>query len=64
MKKRQYSLDDRFDEITYGIDVLCAYLHILKGYTEEKSDTNTEVSFIDIFMENIVNEIDKLAKCL
>ena len=61
---RQYSLDDRFNEITTGIDNLYSYLHILKSYTKDKGVDNNEVAIIDTLMNNILEEINKMVLSL
>lgn len=61
---KPYSLDDKFNEIASGINILYAYLHIMKGYTENESMHNEEISLIDILMNKILDEIDALMHCL
>lgn len=50
---------EQYENIEIGIDTLNAYLKILKCFTEEHA-TVEEVAWIDIFMEEIMQEINML----
>ncbi len=64
MNKSKHSFDERFEIITDGVNILYVYLHLLKGYTEMEGTSNNEVAIIDIFMDNIIEEIDKISSCV
>ena len=63
MKSKQLYEIKNYENLEYGIDKLNACLHILKSYTEEQADKE-EVQKIDMFMEEIIEEINMLAECL
>lgn len=53
-----------YNDICCRIDKLCAILHILKCYTEIKSEKSTEILNIDYLLDFAVTEIDNLSTCL
>lgn len=64
MNVKPYSLDDKFDEISSGIDNLYGCLHILKIYTEYKMDSNIEIANINILVSKLIEDINALSRCL
>ena len=63
MKQKELYEIKNYENLEYGIDKLNACLHILKCYTEEHTSVD-EVQYIDLFMEDIIQEIDLLVACL
>ena len=59
MTEKQMIPIEQYGNIETGIDTLNAYLKILKCFTEENA-TIEEVAWIDIFMDEIIQEINML----
>lgn len=63
MKTKQLYDIENYDNLIFSIDKLKAYLRILKCYTEE--NTNVEkIAYIDLFMEDVIEELNMLINCI
>ena len=62
MRKKKFI--NNYENITFGIECLYAYIKILNSYTDTKKDENKEINIINTMVDCIAQEAELLKACI